>query len=624
MAAQKKGSCKVESRQVSFQDTDGVAEHLATALRQVSLSTWSDDGEHRAVNQGRAMTLPTFPVAKKPSGIPDRVSRFQFAATAHGGAGKARFAPPARISEAEVEEKLAATKTETKDAVAAPRGGGNLAHFDDTWHIMKDDMAESMPKDAVISDCRIDASRSEYAEKEEDLVCAPVNDEDAPKAWRSKSLISFDYRVVEVPRGKLLDTSCDALLFGHLDFGSGEREEAIKWPQRRLVVIDETVNGLYGEKVRAYFEAWDCKYKLLVLPLTEENKSVENTLRVCEEMKKFNIDRRLEPVIAIGGGVCLDVVGLAASLFRRRTPYIRVPTTSLSYVDASVGAKNGCNFCGSKNRLGTYVPPVAALLDSSFFGTQRRRDISNSLGEMAKMAIMKSRELFELLEKNGPRLIEGRFSGESPDDHVPARVLRLSIETMLEELAPNLWEHCLDRLVDFGHAVGQELEMKALGTKFELMHGEAVATDMAYMTVLAAVLGELSLEDRDRILQMLRVCQVPTYSPLFTREFFKEAMKARVANSMGQRLPLPVGIGKARMFNDIPDEVFEEALLQWEALCAKAPQPPCGPPDMSVAEDAPEKIMKEKTVETTGDEFDRLRKKSLGLMESMPDTLVGA
>ena len=89
-----------------------------------------------------------------------------------------------------------------------------------------------------------------------------------------------------------------------------------------------------------------------------------------------------------GGGCCLVVVGFAASMFRESTPYIRGPTTSLAYVDASVGAKNGCNFCGSKNRLGTYVPPVAALLDSSFFLTQGTRDISNSLGEMCKMGIM--------------------------------------------------------------------------------------------------------------------------------------------------------------------------------------------------------------------------------------------
>jgi 3-dehydroquinate synthase len=285
-------------------------------------------------------------------------------------------------------------------------------------------------------------------------------------------------------------------------------------------------------------------------------------------MKKFNIDRRTEPVIAIGGGVCLDVVGLAASLFRRKTPYIRVPTTSLAYVDASVGAKNGCNFCGSKNRLGTYVPPVAALLDSSFFQTQEKREIVNSLGEMSKMAIMKSAELFQLLRDHGPRLAEDRFEGSDINDKVPARVLQLSIETMLEELTPNLWEHSLDRLVDFGHAVGQELEMTALGTDHELKHGEAVACDMAYMTVLSNVLGLISVSERDEILNLLRTCQLPVYSPVFTWEFFTRAMAERVRNSMGQRLPLPVGIGKAQIVNDVSEVHFEMAFARWKELCS--------------------------------------------------------
>jgi len=436
--------------------------------------------------------------------------------------------------------------------------GGNLVQYDDTWHILKE--GETAPANALASDCRIDASASEYAAQ---------TDADGPRAWMSKSMISFDYRVVEVPRGKLLDPACDALIFGHLPFGSPEREAAAARPQRRLIVIDETVDSLYGEKVRAYFEARGVAHEILRLPLVEENKSVEMTLKVCEKMKKFNIDRRTEPVIAIGGGVCLDVVGLAASLFRRRTPYIRVPTTALAYVDASVGAKNGCNFLGSKNRLGTYVPPVAALLDSSFFKSQQRREVSNSLGEMAKMAIMKSEELFHLLEKNGRRLIEDRFEPRDASDGVPARVLRLSIQTMLEELAPNLWEHSLDRLVDFGHAVGQNLEMSALGTEDELMHGEAVACDMAFMSVLSNILGLISAPERDAILNMLRSCEVPVYSPRLTREFFKEAMADRVQNSMGQRLPMPVGIGKARMVNDVSDADFEKAFVQWEALCKK-------------------------------------------------------
>jgi 3-dehydroquinate synthase len=343
--------------------------------------------------------------------------------------------------------------------------------------------------------------------------------------------------------------------------------EALSSPQRRLVVIDKKVNELYGAKVHEYFKARDVTFDVLVLNTVEENKNIDLALQVCKKMKSFNIDRRTEPVIAIGGGVCLDVVGLAASLFRRRTPYIRVPTTSLAYVDASVGAKNGCNFCNSKNRLGTYVPPVAALLDSSFFRTQGERDVSNSLGEMCKMAIMKSAELLSLLEEHGPRLIKERFAQATPLDDAPARVLQLSIETMLEELAPNLWEHCLDRLVDFGHAVGQNLEMLALGSSHELMHGEAVATDMAFMTVLSNVIGVLSESDRDRILRTLHTCGLPTWHPMFTRAFFQEALADRIKNSQGMRLPLPVGIGKARMFNDVTEAQFETTFLLWERLC---------------------------------------------------------
>merc|ERR1712232_1019739 len=169
--------------------------------------------------------------------------------------------------------------------------------------------------------------------------------------------------------------------------------------------------------------------------------------------------------------------------------------------------------------------------------------------------------------ENGRRLIESRFEAKDADDKVPARVLRLSIETMLEELAPNLWEHSLDRLVDFGHAIGQDVEMEALGTEHELKHGEAVACDMAYMSVLANVLGKITAEERDSILSMLRTCQVPVYSPLMTRDVFREAMKDRVQNSMGQRLPLPAGIGKGCIVNDVSDADFERAFVLWEKLC---------------------------------------------------------
>jgi 3-dehydroquinate synthase len=206
---------------------------------------------------------------------------------------------------------------------------------------------------------------------------------------------------------------------------------------------------------------------------------------------------------------------------------------------------------------------------------------------MAKMAIMKSEELFCLLEEHAPRLVKDKFTPSHKGDGAPSRVLQLSIETMLEELAPNLWEHSLERLVDFGHSVGQDLEMAALGTEHELMHGESVAVDMALMTVLSSHLGLISSDVRDRTLNMLRRCQVPVWSPLFTYELFAEAVANRVKNSMGQNFPLAIGVGKAKIVNDVSDEDLKAAYQLWQKLC--------GPGSQSKLEQ-PEKVLIQATL----------------------------
>ena len=118
-----------------------------------------------------------------------------------------------------------------------------------------------------------------------------------------------------------------------------------------------------------------------------------------------------------------------------------------SAVDASVGAKTGVNFCDKKNKLGCYVPPALAILDRQFLATLDARQISNGAAEIMKMALVKDAELFDLLERHGPALVAHKFQAlpDGVGDAPPSRVLDLSIHTMLEELAPNLWEDSLER-----------------------------------------------------------------------------------------------------------------------------------------------------------------------------------
>ncbi|MGW6923474.1 sedoheptulose 7-phosphate cyclase [Streptomyces sp. NPDC054950] len=347
-------------------------------------------------------------------------------------------------------------------------------------------------------------------------------------------------------------------------------EDAPGTGRRRFVVTDRVVDSLYGERIRAYFEHHGVEHQVLVLDDGETHKSVGAVLKVTEALDAFGVDRRREPVIAIGGGVLMDIVGFAASLYRRSTPFIRIPTTLIGLVDAGVGAKTGVNHNGHKNRLGTYFPADRTLLDRSFLATLDARHISNGLAEILKIALIKDARLFDLLEQHGADVLHTKLqsaaaNGPTPadvpvDQRLAARGLHLdpatavverAIQGMLEELQPNLWEKVLERVVDYGHTFSPTIEMHALPA---LLHGEAVAIDMALTTVMAEHRGLVSTYQRDRVLDVMARLGLPAWHPLCTPERLGEALRDTVRHRDGkQRLPLPVGIGSAVFVNDVTE-----------------------------------------------------------------------
>ena len=436
-----------------------------------------------------------------------------------------------------------------------------LVRSEDTWRSVA-----TFPEDldlatAEISDARLDQSASENGGME----------------WHVEAPITFSYRVRE--ELDVLDPASDALIFGHLKNDAAALARAHSRPLKRVVVVDEAVYEHYGARIEAYFEHHDVETKMLVLPTTEENKNMDLVLTIAQAVHELGLDRRLDPVIAIGGGVCMDIVGFAASIYRRRTPYVRVPTTLMGYIDASIGAKSGVNFYTTndgwrKNKLGSYMPPELTLLDRSFLGTLDQRQLSNGAAEIAKMAMMKDPELFRLLHDHGSELIKSKFQDnplrlleKNAEPSAPSRVLYLAIQTMLEELAPNLMEDSLERLVDFGHVFSMELEMAMLHED-KLFHGEAVAIDMAYSACLSYVRGHLSETTLEETLDMMRGLELPIYHPSFDAALVNEAMYERIKFSQGQKIPLPVGEGVARIFNDITKEQLIDALDVWESRCA--------------------------------------------------------
>lgn len=95
-------------------------------------------------------------------------------------------------------------------------------------------------------------------------------------------------------------------------------------------------------------------------------------------------------------------------------------------------------------------------------------------------------------------------------------VLRRSIQGMLEELECNLYEHVLTRVVDYGHTFSPEIEMAALETDDELLHGEAVNIDMAITTELAHRRGYITADQKRRVFAIMRALRLPFWHPSVT------------------------------------------------------------------------------------------------------------
>lgn len=332
-------------------------------------------------------------------------------------------------------------------------------------------------------------------------------------------------------------------------------------PGRRLVVVDEVVYQFYGKKIHEYFDAQKIQYRVLPVCSTEHNKGLELFNDIARECDAFKLNRRSEPMIIIGGGVLTDVAGMVASVYRRGVPSIRVPTTLMGVVDAAIGIKTAVNFNGNKNRIGTFDPPFAVLLDRGFFGTLPMRHVLNGVGEIVKLALIRDAELFELLETQGKRAVADRFQSTGME------ICRRSINGMLEELAPNLYEDNLERVVDFGHTFSPLLEMIDIDG---LLHGEAVAIDCAFSTILAQQRGWISQFLANRVINTMIDLGVPVYHPLLDADMLWSSLEERTTHRAGfQRVPLMTGIGKAAFANDITHAELARALAVWKERCGK-------------------------------------------------------
>jgi 3-dehydroquinate synthase len=270
--------------------------------------------------------------------------------------------------------------------------------------------------------------------------------------------------------------------------------------QKILFVVDDGVVAHHPQllsKITNYFKKNNFIQLIkdvLIIPGGEQSKNDERSFdRIVEAVHVHGIDRH-SYLAAIGGGAVLDVVGYAAAVSHRGIRHIRIPATVLSQNDSGIGVKNGINYFGKKNFLGTFSPPVAVFNDDIFLTTLSDRDWRAGTAEAIKVALIKDAEFFTWLEEHTQQLVQRNKEAMN-------YLIRRCAELHLKHIAGgDPFEKGSSRPLDFGHWSAHKVEQLSA---FSILHGEAVAIGIALDTMYSAFSGRLALEKAQRIIQLL-------------------------------------------------------------------------------------------------------------------------
>lgn len=338
------------------------------------------------------------------------------------------------------------------------------------------------------------------------------------------------------------------------------------------MIVDKTIYGLYGDLIQAYFDRYQIDLTVFQIRIEETDKNLQTFEQIVDAFADFGLVRK-EPVLVVGGGLTTDVAGFACSTYRRRTNYIRVPTTLIGLIDASVAIKVAVNHGKLKNRLGAYHASQKVILDFSFLKTLPEDQVRNGMAELIKIAVVANSSIFELLEKYGEDLLRTRFGHLNGTPELRAIGHKLTydaINTMLELEVPNLHELDLDRVIAYGHTWSPTLE---LTPEIPMFHGHGVNIDMAFSATIAQQRGHISVTDRDRILNLMSRIGLAIDSSYLTPELLWKATESITRTRDGLvRAAVPSPIGSCTFLNDLTEADLSRDLAVHKELCGSYPR----------------------------------------------------
>ncbi len=312
-----------------------------------------------------------------------------------------------------------------------------------------------------------------------------------------------------------------------------------------FVVCDQKVEPAASELIKGLQDSNRIITKV-VLPSGENQKCLESTAKLYDELVKVRADRKAM-VVAMGGGVVGDLAGFVAATFNRGIPLFMIPTTLLSMVDSSVGGKVGINHPKGKNLIGAFHQPSGVAIDINMLNTLPEREFHSGLAEIVKYGMILDPEFFSFLETNAQAILDRQ-------PHTLRQIIKRSCELKAFVVSQDEREETgLRAVLNFGHTFAHAFE--TIGGYGTWLHGEAVAAGMVCANKLALKRGMIDANLDRRLVDLLNVFKLPTKPPLLSSKALIDVMRNDKKSVNGKlRFILPTKLGEVSLFDDVSED----------------------------------------------------------------------
>ena len=312
----------------------------------------------------------------------------------------------------------------------------------------------------------------------------------------------------------------------------------------------------------------------MLVDISEEAKCMETVMDICGWLLENGADRDAL-VLAIGGGITTDMVGFAASLYKRGVRCAYVPTTLLAQVDAAIGGKTGVNFDGYKNMLGTICQPEFTYICPQVLESLPMEDFQAGAAEMLKTFIIEDNgnykaavRLLKDLADDFVAICQGSTlsDGEArwPEVLLPrlaelTPLIAAAAKVKAEIVSRDQFETGERRKLNLGHTFGHAIESLSHKRHNDIDHGHAVALGMVYAAQLAERLEMTEPGFAAAIERDLESCLLLIINPYSIKDMAEAMTKDKKAEDGKVHFILPRAIGDVV----VHDMTVEEAVAMF-------------------------------------------------------------